>query len=107
MPLPLFLALVAVQGQANPPTTPIVVKPIPKTQGTAPTSTVTTPPPPPAQPPAVQPAVQPFSTPFMIAEQNRIALTPKFDGRLDTEEWDPLNRSGDMQSFFEWEPGKL
>jgi hypothetical protein len=52
-------------------------------------------------------AQQSFSSPFGIAEPNRIALTPKIDGKLDLEEWDPLFKSADMQSLFEWEPRKL
>lgn len=98
MPLPLLFVLV-VQGQASPPAQ-IIVKPIPQTQVSPPTQ-------PPPPPPVQQPAAQPFTSPFTIPEENRIARTPIIDGRLDPEEWDPLAKTGDMQSFFQWEPGKF
>ncbi len=36
-----------------------------------------------------------------------MALTPKIDGKIDEEEWDPIAKTADMQSYFQWEPGKL
>lgn len=41
------------------------------------------------------------------AEVNRLALTPKIDGILENEEWEALATTNGVESFFEWEPGKL
>ncbi|MDR3692496.1 MAG: hypothetical protein P4L46_24150 [Fimbriimonas sp.] len=50
---------------------------------------------------------QQFSSAFNVAEPNRIALTPKIDGVIDEEEWDPLSSSSDFKTYFQWEPLKL
>ena len=42
-----------------------------------------------------------------IAETTRLQLTPKLDGRIEDEEWDPLGTSGDVKTFLQWEPGAL
>lgn len=102
MPLPLLIAIAFAQGQTNPPTSHTLLVPV---KQTAPSTTATQTPA--QQPVATQPAQQPFSAPFAIAEPNRIALTPKIDGKLDEEEWDPLATTPDMKTFFQWEPGKL
>ncbi len=98
MPLPLLFLLFVAQGQTAPKT---VLRSIPTTtseklsavaqQQTAPTSA----------------AQQPFSAEFLVTEMNRIALSPRVDGILDEEEWDPLATGSEMKSFFQWEPGKL
>jgi hypothetical protein len=91
MSLPLLFALVVAQGQTTPPTGASAgtsVQQSPATQAAA-------------------PAPQPFSSAFVIAEPNRIALTPRIDGKMDDEEWDPLSSSPDLKSFFQWEPGKF
>lgn len=93
MSLPLLFALVVAQGQTTPPPGTTAVTPVQQPATTAQT--------------AVAPAQQPFSSAFVIAEPNRIALTPRIDGKLDDEEWDPLSTSPDMKSFFQWEPGKF
>ncbi len=91
MSLPLLIAFVVAQGSATSSQGAVAVQP-----------------PAQAQTPAQgAPPVQPFSTPFSIAEPNRIALTPKIDGKIDDEEWDPLSASADMKSYFQWEPGKI
>jgi hypothetical protein len=54
-----------------------------------------------------QPQASPFSTPFEIFETKRIAATPKIDGRIEEEEWDPLGSAGSGTSMFQWEPYKL
>jgi len=102
MPLPLLFALVVAQGQSTSPATRTVVQPITQSQ-TKPAA------PPPEQPAKLvaAPAEQPFQSPFVVTEPNRLALTPKIDGKLDDEEWDPITRSADSQMFFNWEPGKL
>lgn len=108
MPLPLLLAFAVVQGQTNPPAGQVVLKPIPQAAvKPAATPAQAAPAPPPVAKPLQAAAAQSFTTPFPIAEQYRIALTPKIDGRLDDEEWDPLAKTADMQSFFQWEPGRL
>lgn len=43
----------------------------------------------------------------VVAETNRIRLTPKIDGKIEEEEWDPLGTSGEVKTFLEWEPGVL
>lgn len=50
---------------------------------------------------------QPFIERQNIADMTRLALTPKLDGVIDAEEWDPFVSAGAMDSFFQWEPGKL
>lgn len=48
----------------------------------------------------------PFSVAPEFKEITRLALTPRIDGTLADEEWDPL-ASGSVSSYFQWEPGKL
>lgn len=48
-----------------------------------------------------------MAAPEVFAEPTRLAATPKLDGKLDNEEWDPLYSDGPLQSFFSWEPGQL
>jgi hypothetical protein len=36
-----------------------------------------------------------------------LALTPKLDGELSDEEWDPLVSSETLKGFFQWEPGLI
>jgi hypothetical protein len=50
---------------------------------------------------------QPFIDREDIADLTRLALTPKLDGKIDTEEWDPFVQSNGMDTYFQWEPGKL
>ncbi len=45
--------------------------------------------------------------PPIIAETTRLELTPRLDGRIEEEEWDPLGTSGDVKTYFQWEPGAL
>ena len=52
-------------------------------------------------------APQPFITKEDIADTTRLALTPKLDGTIDSEEWDPFVQSGDLDTYFQWEPGKM
>jgi len=91
MPLPLLFILLVAQGQA--PESLVLGS----TQNISPQTAQT----------QTTAATQPFSSSFNIAEPNRIALTPKIDGNLDVEEWDPLSTSPDMKSYFQWEPSKL
>ncbi len=55
----------------------------------------------------LQPSWASFSQPFQIADPIRLALTPRLDGILDSEEWDPLHETDALQSYFQWEPGAL
>lgn len=60
------------------------------------------------QVPAVAPAAAPdFTSPFAVAEPVRLAMTPKIDGLIATEEWDPISSSTDLKAFLQWEPGKI
>ena len=54
-----------------------------------------------------EPPQQPFTDHQEIADTFRLAMTPKLDGTLDDEEWDPLLSRGDASTYFEWEPDKL
>lgn len=47
-----------------------------------------------------------FQAPMTVAEPQRLAITPKLDGVIEDEEWDPLTTAG-SKSYFQWEPGKL
>ncbi|AIE88145.1 hypothetical protein [Fimbriimonas ginsengisoli] len=58
----------------------------------------------PVQTPATAPA---FQTPMTVAEQMRLAITPKLDGVIEDEEWDPLVSAEGLKGYFQWEPGKL
>jgi len=48
----------------------------------------------------------PFSVAPEFKEVVRLALTPRVDGTLAEEEWDALG-TGAVESFFQWEPGKI
>lgn len=48
----------------------------------------------------------PFSVAPEFAETVRLAITPRIDGTLADEEWDPLG-TGSATTYFQWEPGKL
>ncbi len=54
----------------------------------------------------VQEAVN-FSMPYEVLESSRLSITPKVDGRIEDEEWDPLGTASMGKAFFQWEPGKL
>ena len=57
------------------------------------------------QTPAQEP--QPFIEKQDIADLTRLALTPKLDGIIDPEEWDPFVQTNGMDTYLQWEPGKL
>ncbi len=46
-----------------------------------------------------------LAAPFPVDSSVRLAMTPRMDGVIEAEEWDPLTKSG--SSYFQWEPGKL
>lgn len=48
-----------------------------------------------------------MATPEVFVEPTRLAATPKLDGKLDAEEWDPLYSDGPLQTFLSWEPNEL
>lgn len=48
----------------------------------------------------------PFSTPIS-ADNVRLARTPLVDGKIGAEEWDTFTRDEKLQTYFQWEPGKL
>lgn len=54
-----------------------------------------------------QTPASPLSTLPAYAEVNRLAITPKIDGRLEAEEWDPLMMQNTFDSYFQWEPSKV
>jgi hypothetical protein len=43
----------------------------------------------------------------VVAETNRIRLTPRIDGKIEEEEWDALGTSGETKTYLQWEPGVL
>ncbi len=59
-----------------------------------------------AAPAPVAPAL-PFSKAMAVAEINRLAISPKLDGKIDSEEWDPLTVSDAFRTYFQWQPGAL
>src|SRR5208283_2501321 len=105
-----LLVAFAVGQAVAPPTTQPPTKP--QTQPPAqtvqpPTQPQTkTPVQPAVQPPVVQP-VQPFVAPVVVKQTDRLALTPKLDGKIDPEEWDPFSSQGGLDTYFQWEPRKL
>lgn len=50
---------------------------------------------------------QGFAIAPSYAEPNRLAITPKLDGKIDTEEWDELAATESIKSYFQWEPTKI
>lgn len=50
---------------------------------------------------------QPFVKPLSVVDLNRLALSPKLDGKIAEAEWEPLASEGPAKFFFQWEPGKL
>jgi hypothetical protein len=48
-----------------------------------------------------------FTQAYEILDPQRIALTPKVDGRIDEEEWDELGSAGPGKAYFEWQPGMI
>lgn len=60
-----------------------------------------------AQDGAIQAANPDFTAPYEILEANRMAMTPKIDGKIEEEEWDVLGSAGSGKAMFQWEPGKL
>lgn len=48
-----------------------------------------------------------FTSQMTVSEPARLALTPILDGKLQAEEWDPLVSMDGLDSYFQWEPGKL
>lgn len=59
------------------------------------------------QTPTDTPTVQLYTDRQEIMDSVRLALTPKIDGVIEDEEWDPLLKAGDLDSYFQWEPGRL
>ncbi len=53
------------------------------------------------------PAPLDLRQPPAVTERTRIELTPKLDGRIEDEEWDPLVLSGEVKTYLQWEPGAL
>lgn len=51
----------------------------------------------------VPPAVSQFS----VSNPIRLAMTPKLDGIIEAEEWDPLATGVDGTTYMQWEPGVL
>ena len=48
-----------------------------------------------------------FVSSFSVRETTRLALTPKLDGKLSEEEWDRFAIIDGVQTYFQWQPGKL
>lgn len=44
-----------------------------------------------------------FSAPMQVVETQRLAITPKIDGKLDKEEWDEFGQG----SYMQWQPDRL
>lgn len=62
--------------------------------------------------PAPNPVVQAYDprslvTPQTVTTLERLALTPRLDGVIEREEWDTLALGDGIQSYFQWEPGKV
>jgi len=95
MPIPFLLASILLQGATQ----------IGQAQTPPPVQTAT-----PAQAtpaPAAPQAAPNFQTPMTVSEPVRLARTPKLDGTLDEDEWDPIAGGADWKGYFQWEPGKL
>lgn len=115
MALPLLLALVISQQPTTPPPgtpqTPLPNAPANPLSGPIGGQSVSVTPlqtTPQTAPPLVPP-VGPYSfnAPYVVAESQRLMLTPKIDGKIDDEEWDLLTSTPDSKTYFQWEPGKI
>jgi len=84
--LSVFLPLVVAQGQGLPITSPITIQP-------------------PVQAP-VPPPIDMSLAPTVV-ESNRLAITPKVDGKIEAEEWDLFAENAQTKSYFQWEPRRL
>lgn len=47
-----------------------------------------------------------FTAQNIVAETRRLAITPNLDGKISPEEWDAFT-TGDSNTYFQWEPGKI
>jgi hypothetical protein len=96
---PVTPATVPVQpssGQA--PQTPAAQSAAPQAPATPQTATTTT--------TATMPVAM-FVKAMAVPELSRLALSPKIDGKIEGEEWDPFSTADGVDSFFQWEPDKL
>lgn len=58
--------------------------------------------------PVAQPLVTPdFTVAPVVPDPTRIEMSPRLDGKIDEEEWDPFSTSGPNKTYFQWEPGIL
>jgi hypothetical protein len=48
-----------------------------------------------------------FSVAPVVASPDRLAITPRVDGSISPEEWDPFSIAPGLNAFMQWEPGKL
>ena len=48
-----------------------------------------------------------FVKAMTVQQLGRLAITPKIDGKIDPEEWDPFSSDNGVNTYFEWEPRKL
>jgi hypothetical protein len=48
-----------------------------------------------------------LQVPMNIGQSARLALSPKLDGNIDENEWDPLGSSNGSKATMRWESGKL
>lgn len=99
MALPILLATLLQAPIQQPPSNPAQTPPANQTPAN----------PAPAQTPPAPAPLSPtaLTTAQTVVEPHRIALTPKIDGKLDEEEWDPLVAGGPVTGYLEWEPNKI
>lgn len=50
---------------------------------------------------------QSLSPIYRVDELRRLAISPELDGIMQPEEWEPLSTDGGVQSYFQWEPGRI
>lgn len=48
---------------------------------------------------------QNMMSPQLVDDPIRLALTPKMDGSIQDQEWEPFVDSAESRTFFQWEPG--
>lgn len=81
-------------SQAVPITTPV------QTPATTPAATTV-----PVAAPVVPSAN--FSQAPTVADVNRLMITPRMDGKIADEEWDPFSTDATNKSYLQWEPGVI
>jgi len=48
-----------------------------------------------------------FDSPITVAEPDRIMITPRMDGKVVEEDWDPFTAGNGCRTYLQWVPGAI